>query len=75
VKIAPANRLVAASLAETIADELAAVAHTHRQNSQTETAKALLVKARDHRVQAIRLRALAGGEQYMSDARRACRKL
>ncbi|WP_162560481.1 hypothetical protein [Methylobacterium durans] len=69
MKLLPANRIVAASLAEAMADELAAVAHAHRQEGRPETADGLLDQARHHRVQAIRLRAQAGAEDYMRAAR------
>ncbi|AWN40292.1 hypothetical protein [Methylobacterium durans] len=69
VKLLRANRIVAASLAEVMADELAAAAHAHRQEDQLEAADGLLDQARHHRVQAIRLRAQAGAEDYMRAAR------
>ncbi|WP_162560467.1 hypothetical protein [Methylobacterium durans] len=69
MKIASANRIVVASLAEAMADELTAAAHAHRQEGWPETADGLLDQARHHRVQAIRLRAQAGAEDYMRAAR------
>ncbi|AWN40754.1 hypothetical protein [Methylobacterium durans] len=69
VKLAPANRIVAAPLAEAMADELAAAAHAHQQEGQLEATDELLDQVRRHRVQAIRLRAQAVAEDYMRAAR------
>ncbi len=69
MKPPPVNRIAAASLADAIASELAAAAYTHHEEGRAAEAQALLQQARDHRVQAIRLRALAGAEHYMAIAK------
>ena len=59
------NRVRAAALAESTATEMARAAHHLGGQGQAPTAAALLRQARHHRVQALRLRAEAGAEQYL----------
>ena len=58
------NRIAAASIAESVATDLASAASHLAQIGRTVVAQALLQQARRHRVQAIRLRALAAAEHY-----------
>ena len=62
--VASTNRVRTAALAEAIATELARAAHHLREQGQAATTEALLRQARQHRVQALLLRAEAGAEQY-----------
>ncbi|GEP04452.1 hypothetical protein MOX02_24900 [Methylobacterium oxalidis] len=62
----PPNRIAAACIAEAIASELAAGAARHRQEGRPETAQEMLQHVRHHRVRAIKMRALAGAEHYMT---------
>ncbi len=59
------NRVRAADLAEAIATELARTAYRLAEQGQPATAETLLRQARHNRVQALRLRAEAGAEQYL----------
>jgi hypothetical protein len=59
------NRVRTAALADSIATELARAAHHLGGQGQPATAEALLRQARHNRVQALRLRAEAGAEQYL----------
>jgi len=54
-----------AALAEAIATELARAAHRFGEQGQAATAEALLRQARQHRIQALRLRAEAVAERYL----------
>ena len=63
------NRIAAASIAEAVATDLASAADHLAQTGRTVVAQALLQQARRHRVQAIRLRALAGADHYATIAK------
>ena len=58
------NRIAAAWIAEGVATDLASAAEHLAEMERTVVAQALLQQARRHRVQAIRLRALAAAEHY-----------
>jgi hypothetical protein len=61
----PTNRIRIAVIAEAIATELARAALQLSERGQPATAEALFRQARHNRVQALRLRAEAGAEQYL----------
>jgi hypothetical protein len=63
------NRIAAASIAEGVAKDLASAADHLDQMGRTVIAQALLEQARRHRVQAIRLRALAAADRYATIAK------
>jgi hypothetical protein len=60
------NRVRTAALAEAIAAELARAAHQLGEQGQVATAEALLRQARHNRILALRSRAEAGAERYLT---------
>lgn len=63
--VASTNRVRTAALAEAIATEMARAAHHLGEQGQVATAEALLRQARQHRIQALLLRAHTGTGQCL----------
>lgn len=63
--VSSTNRVRTAALADSIATEMALAAYHLAAQGQAATAEVLLQQARHNRIQALRLRAEVGVEQYL----------